>query len=464
MDSKSFKKKYKTEEYAIAVVCDLLFQQSIREGREATFYTFSQFTNKRYILFRSGLSIFKLDDTFILVIVYNESELHVKKLYREIYLHTNVKQVVFLCLDDITRKNKNDKYRVYGFSIISGLLDSYKPKLLSYLINKVIDDEIPIESKNIPPVETNQYKEHKSQARLKSDAFKMEFADFVQNHSKKCTFIIGNGVSIPFGADSWETLVMNLIDYLSPFYISHQDKIINTLSKSNYLISSFVKNSLDDKHHSDIYYAGLRYCIYRKYHPEMLESNSLIKAIALAKIKYQNLKLYTYNYDRFIEHQIEKEDPSFSPISISSSSRKKDVDRGVFHLHGFIEERDKKKKSVIVLTEKDYFNHYFSKRSWTYRLQLDALKNNFCLFIGSSMSDLFQLSIIENAYKDKGENWFCYALLCFKGLDEDEQNELLNFYYKKHIKVIYVDEYDQLIETLNTITNISFKSPVVTKD
>ena len=83
---------------------------------------------------------------------------------------------------------------------------------------------------------------------------------------------------------------------------------------------------------------------------------------------------------------------------------------------------------------------------------------------GLAMRSNIELSIIEDTYKKQGEKWFCYALLCFKGLNESEQNEFMNFYYKKHIKVIFVDDYDKLITTLNNITNISFKNIVLTKE
>ena len=47
----------------------------------------------------------------------------------------------------------------------------------------------------------------------------------------------------------------------------------------------------------------------------------------------------------------------------------------------------------VVLTQEDYYKTYKNK-NWVVKTQETALNGN-CLFVGSSMSDLFQMSVID---------------------------------------------------------------------
>ena len=56
--------------------------------------------------------------------------------------------------------------------------------------------------------------------------------------------------------------------------------------------------------------------------------------------------------------------------------------------------------------------------------------------------------------KEKGKSWGCYALLCLGGLNLNEKIVIMEYYSKKGINIIYVDNYDELIPKINEIFNI----------
>ena len=297
-----------------------------------------------------------------------------------------------------------------------------------------------------------------------NELFKNEFKTYLKgsnNDKTNCAVIIGNGVSIPFGSDSWSDMIDNLSKYLEPFFVESSNNIKNALSNSSFAISSFTKNLLVRNGLSSKYIDALHYCIYRKYNNLMHESPSLIKAIALAKEKYPLLPLLTYNYDTFVERQYEFEtkkvlmyfnqDPFRRDAKISYKNN-------VIHLHGYLSYTHKK-YSGLILTDEEYFKAYLNNpRSWVFQTQIDALTNYKCLYVGSSMSDLFQMSVINKARKHKSdEKWCCFALMCFANLSLKEKMELIKYYLEKGIKVIFVETFEDLPDQLAGLFSINMK-------
>lgn len=359
-----------------------------------------------------------------------------------------------------------DEFLVINYSFISQDLLNYKPYYYSRLVdlyfkNKKPVANVPKENNYNSSLVTNDVVEQVSPISF-SDKHAFEFQHYLEENDEDCAFILGNGISIPLGADPWSKLINNLIDYLTPFYIKNADKVINELSKSNYLISSFVKSTFKTKGQEEIYKAGLKYCIYRKFNKEMLNENTLLKADALAKLKYRNIGILTYNYDNFLEQQISVCDPSFKIKSFSAKSYRKHFIDAIIHLHGTIKTSSKKLDSNLVLTDEEYFNAYLNNYGGSIRkAQEFALVNKHCLYIGSSMSDLFQLSIISRIKSQSGDGWCCYALMSAEDLDENEENDLIKFYLEKGIRIIFAKSYEALKDRLNDITKCSFPISIV---
>lgn len=106
------------------------------------------------------------------------------------------------------------------------------------------------------------------------------------------------------------------------------------------------------------------------------------------------------------------------------------------HVHGEITNTNTPKHPNIVLSAEQYYKAYQSKQTWTYQAQFNVLSHNTCLFIGSSMSDLYQMSIIRDVQRieesGKGKYphrlWKCFALLCIKDMKPKDKISVINYY------------------------------------
>lgn len=290
---------------------------------------------------------------------------------------------------------------------------------------------------------------------INENDFKAYFnRDFGKNN---CAIFVGNGASIPFGSDNWSALIKNLVDRLEPFHIEKREHIENALSNSSYALSSFVKNVLVREETESKYIDALRFCIYRKYNNLMHNQKSLVKVIASAKEKYQFLPILTYNYDTFIERQFGKQaHKSLRYFSNDYNYESIDdiVGNNVIHLHGYISYKENHSKGVI-LTDEEYFNAYLNEQNWVYKTQIDVLRNYTCLFVGSSMSDLFQMSLIQKARNgDLDGKWNCFALMCLKNLEFNEKMKIIKYYKEKGIRIILVNSFEELPNKLADLLDV----------
>lgn len=271
---------------------------------------------------------------------------------------------------------------------------------------------------------------------------------------------IGNGASIHFGSDLWAPLCTSLFDYLTPKYISNADSVKKTIGNSTFSMSSMTKYLID----KDKYYFAIYSSIYRKYEEDMHTENTLIRAAVQAKIKNPNMPIVTYNYDNFFERDYEKVTNKKIKSVINRSSNLRSSEPKILHVHGFfpLRKNGSKAKPNLVLTQEEYYSAYVS-RGWTPSIQKKILTENTCLFIGSSMSDLYQMSMIDEVQKDyysKANDsiefktltpWKCFALVCLKDMDTRDIVSLYNFYISKGVYIIFVDKFKDLPKELSKL-------------
>lgn len=430
--------------------------------------------------FPQGLSLFEIDQKPQFVIIEDGSKARLRKLLSKI----NFEILRNSSLIIITTLRESDVYQIgfdsffvhiYGRFFIDRLIDENGTAFLNYLIGEK-DTEVKVINREKNDYRRNNDIEHEQiELSSKSGAnyliheetpeyfsrenellFKAFLNSKDNNEENKCALFIGNGVSIPFGADNWQDMINNLVDYLKPFYIDDNERVKKFLNDSSYAISSFVQTTLFDSKLKDKYYDALYYCVYRKVNELMFKEDTLVRAIALGKIKYPDLPLLTYNYDTFIEHQYEieclKKIDHVLPSEILSLPS-----NCIIHLHGYIGYRTHLAKDII-LTDKEYFEAYLDyPPKPTKRIQNYVLKNRYCLFVGSSMSDLFQMSLISKT-KDLSKNgkWCCFALMCFKDLSLNEKIHLIKYYRNKGIYLITVNSYAELPKKLASLLGVIF--------
>ena len=285
------------------------------------------------------------------------------------------------------------------------------------------------------------------------------FTTYAKN-SKHISLILGNGVSIPFGSEGWQDLVKNLLGQLQPRFIERVDDIDKFLGENDLSTADFSFDMLNYYGCESQYWKALKYSIYRRFNQNIWSDDSALKAIAESKYKLKgSLLLYTYNYDVFLEKQYERLYPEekLIPITELSSIKVNDVpDNVVIHVHGvFLDDMDK--GHDIVLSSTDYFEQYhlpyISKKM---QCLFKSFQNDICLFIGSSMTDIFQMNMLAEALRQAEKSkakQSVFALMCLKDLKPKEKEAIYRYYVRKRIYLISFDDFETLPNKIRDLLN-----------
>ena len=270
--------------------------------------------------------------------------------------------------------------------------------------------------------------------------------------NKNPAIIIGNGVSIPFGSDSWNKLADSIYDYMNPKYVDNLSKVKKAIGDTVFSTTSIAKETIDPKKYNMAIYNS----IYRKYEQSMHNDSTLLRAIVNEKNKNQNMPIITYNYDNFFEIDYRICYGVDIKTVGSSISDKVIGEPKVVHIHGSMPYNNTSGKTKLILTQYDYYSEYKGSR-WVSMKQKKILENNTCLFVGSSMSDLFQMSLINDVRNKALKNnfnrklWKCFALMCLNGMTARDKVAIFNYYLNKGIHIIFTEEYEQLATKFKTL-------------
>ena len=275
----------------------------------------------------------------------------------------------------------------------------------------------------------------------------VDFKKRIKYYGEPALFV-GNGVSVHFGSDSWETLSNSLFNYLKPEYIEDEAGVNKAIGGTNYALTSMSKYMIDNKK----YYDAIYYSLYRKYRKTMHIDSTLLRSVSIIKHKYPLVPVITYNYDNFLEMDYELK---YSSKMRSISTKRQDnkfLEPKIIHIHGIIPFNKVSKHSSLILTQEEYYSAYKAK-SWVVTRQKNLLTSNICLFVGSSMSDLFQMSVIEDVRKryysvEKPYSWKCFALLCLKDMSPKDITAIYNYYFSKGVHIIIVEDFKKLPQKL----------------
>ena len=371
-------------------------------------------------------------------------------------------QLVIICLVSPRKLGDINKYhniKVLGADYVRELANKYPIEWLAFSVScRPEDNIISYDSENETFILSNKtlahsevltdYKFSAKDIKKLSDINKQSFKNEIRIPSRNPALFIGNGASVCFGSDLWKPLCDYLFDYLNPKHVDKLDLVRKAIGNTTFSLSSMTKCLID----SNKYYSAIYSSLYRKYEPSMHDSSTLIRSAVRVKEHLPNMPVITYNYDDFFEIDYNK----YTSRTISSVENQQQdnttVEPKIRHVHGLFPYGMSTLQPQLVLTQEEYYDAYRYRHghvSWTPDIQKYILKNNVCLFIGSSMSDLYQMSLIDEIYNEyySGEQtrpWKCFALLCFKELTPRDIYSVCNYYASKGVHVIFTDDFKDL--------------------
>lgn len=277
---------------------------------------------------------------------------------------------------------------------------------------------------------------------------------------------LGAGVSIDSGVPLWSDLIKKLliqmivkrsdnkeltseeIDMLSD--LAYDNKEDSPLTQMRYIRSAF---------EDDEYYGLVHDVLYSK---PLSKNNKILDAIIkIAAPQYSNAGLksiITYNFDDLIEQKFKEKE--FEYNSIYQEENMVAIDKlNIYHVHGYLPSSWSKEESDInlIFSEEDYHRVYRDSFSWSNLTQINAFRDNTCLFIGCSLTDPNLRRLLDVSTRNK-ESARHYAILRKNIVEttDAEHKSLLKIYqniddnireayfHELGINIIWVNSFEEI--------------------
>lgn len=293
-------------------------------------------------------------------------------------------------------------------------------------------------------------------------------------NKRKISLFLGAGVSMASHMPSWDTLVARfLVNRFREENKEIDDEVakklieLEKMNRENSLISQtrFIKQNMT----LEKYFEILTDALYQEKDIIDLDVpllNSLIKMIRNRNNIYIK-KIVTFNFDNIIERKLEEKDVYFK----TCADHIEDIDRDavyIYHVHGFLDSElkpDEINEKEIIFSEEEYHKMYNNPYHWSNMIQVNALRENTCLFIGCSLSDPNMRRLLDVA-KEENEIKH-YAILkkedikCPDGMSvTDSAYKIYNEFYLSNkndyfnslgIHVIWVEDYNDIPKIIEQI-------------
>lgn len=209
---------------------------------------------------------------------------------------------------------------------------------------------------------------------------------------------LGAGVSSGSGLPSWQALIASLFsaamkDHVSDLAPTEVESLVSAVSQLNsnspLQTARYLRSVIDDP---TSFSAGLSAALYGDYEPDNVAE--LLDAVSMLCKSEGNAprvhSVITYNFDDLLEERLREDNVSFGSIYHGShvpSARQ----LSVYHVHGFLPRNhaayERLDESLIAFSEEGYHRLYSEPYHWTNVVQLNALREHTCLFLGLSMGD-----------------------------------------------------------------------------
>lgn len=218
--------------------------------------------------------------------------------------------------------------------------------------------------------------------------------------SERVTLFLGAGVSVDAGLPKWDQLLAGMFKRKGhkPFeYISetHASDVVNACNNSSIVVGRYAFNGYGSM---SKFSERIKDVLYENQHDSNLVE-TLCEAITSPKGIKNIAHVITYNYDDLVETGLE-EIGYYDYYSIYGKNRDATKHLPIYHVHGMISQRGI--SSTPILSEKDYHELYKNNHNWANVVQLYAMNNTTCFFIGLSMTDPNLRRLLDFSRSDEG--------------------------------------------------------------
>ncbi|MCR4562646.1 MAG: SIR2 family protein [Bacilli bacterium] len=305
--------------------------------------------------------------------------------------------------------------------------------------------------------------------------------------NKNFKLVLGNGLSIPFGAKSWSKLVDGIYSEVARNYLDHSPFISKgAFNSDTYAITEIAELKLySDKKRSD-YYRLLYKGIYGEFdannqHPLLTKDRSLFDGVVSLMKRHEGLKAVTFNYDEYLEMGLlcdNLQDFTFNTSLSGTALNHSRASARIAHIHGKMPyhfhgyKEDDVKDTCFILTETEYLSFYgehFDSLAgnrtvgkWQKESLNEALQDGF-LMLGLSFRDIYLRRALyesKDALRMKGKELpkryiFLSSLVSISGqlckLTYDDRMTLKIYFDSFGITPLFFDTYAEMKEALENI-------------
>lgn len=292
---------------------------------------------------------------------------------------------------------------------------------------------------------------------------KIQHSDFKKNnnlvlnrlHTDFCesdfAIVLGAGVSMDYGALSWEKLIASFESELEEAEdIKFSSNLKTKIGTTDLISAQLYKELLKDKK----FYNRIYKSLYTTFDVSKLVKNTTLYEVGRLLDKYSEEKyitILTYNFDNFLELYLEKYFKSVKYKVIYNENNIPNTATPIYHIHGYLPYNRKISQSFkesIVLTEDNYNYLYNSPYSWQIGTQMETFRKNNCLFIGCSLTDPNIRRLLKLSKPSNKKN---YALMCTKGLTQIELAIITNHFSNMGVDIIWTESFNEYPEIINSL-------------
>lgn len=257
---------------------------------------------------------------------------------------------------------------------------------------------------------------HEAQAKKKQNLIESVRKAY---REKDVVLFLGAGVSIESGIPVWTDLIQQLLIHMISTKINdkklskNEVKMLSKLAYDNKEESPltqmrYIRSSFSDEQ----YYRLVHDVLYAKVAGK---ENGLLNAIADICAKQQGgagvKSIVTYNFDDLVEQTFAKKRQGYNTVYQEDDMAAADK-TNIYHAHGFLpfDWEGRGSETNLIFSEEDYHRVYRDAFSWSNLAQLNAFRDNTCLFVGCSLQDPNLRRLLDVAARSK-ESPRHYAIL-----------------------------------------------------